>query len=179
MASDTRQRSISSACSAEEDTARLDSSEASSPETVRRLHSPAGNPYEPTTSASEQSSGKFVRNSTLINEVSQWFSSSSPKPQQRGLLPGSTLSTDASHAFPEPGSDQKKGRGRPHDLRVGSGAHSSKLGTFSGVFVPTTLNVLSILMFLRFGFVLGQSGVLGMMGRLREISTWYSHYSFF
>jgi potassium/chloride transporter 9 len=40
-----------------------------------------------------------------------------------------------------------------------------KLGTFSGVFVPTTLNVLSILMFLRFGFILGQSGVLGMMGK--------------
>ena len=42
----------------------------------------------------------------------------------------------------------------------------AKLGTFSGVFVPTTLNVLSILMFLRFGFILGQSGVLGMMGML-------------
>lgn len=41
---------------------------------------------------------------------------------------------------------------------------SDKLGTFSGVFVPTTLNVLSILMFLRFGFILGQGGVLGMMG---------------
>lgn len=41
-----------------------------------------------------------------------------------------------------------------------------KLGTFSGVFVPTTLNVLSVLMFLRFGFILGQSGVVGMMGML-------------
>jgi potassium/chloride transporter 9 len=40
-----------------------------------------------------------------------------------------------------------------------------KLGTFSGVFVPTTLNVLSILMVLRFGFILGQSGFLGMMGQ--------------
>jgi potassium/chloride transporter 9 len=40
------------------------------------------------------------------------------------------------------------------------------LGTFAGVFVPTTLNVLSILMFLRFGFILGQSGVLGMMAML-------------
>lgn len=42
----------------------------------------------------------------------------------------------------------------------------SKLGTFSGVFVPTTLNVLSILMFLRFGFILGQSGVIGMLGNI-------------
>lgn len=30
--------------------------------------------------------------------------------------------------------------------------------------MPTTLNVLSILMFLRFGFVLGQGGILGMFG---------------
>ncbi|ESZ94943.1 hypothetical protein SBOR_4667 [Sclerotinia borealis F-4128] len=38
-----------------------------------------------------------------------------------------------------------------------------KLGMFSGVYVPTCLNVLSILMFLRFGFILGQSGILGML----------------
>lgn len=42
---------------------------------------------------------------------------------------------------------------------------SDKLGTFSGVFVPTCLNVLSILMFLRFGFILGQAGVLGILGK--------------
>lgn len=41
---------------------------------------------------------------------------------------------------------------------------TDKLGTFAGVFVPVTLNVLSILMFLRFGFILGQTGVVGMMG---------------
>jgi potassium/chloride transporter 9 len=41
-----------------------------------------------------------------------------------------------------------------------------KLGMFSGVYVPTCLNVLSILMFLRFGFILGQGGFLGIMGML-------------
>ncbi|KAK9466621.1 amino acid permease-domain-containing protein [Lipomyces arxii] len=42
----------------------------------------------------------------------------------------------------------------------------AKMGTFSGVFVPTTLNVLSILMFLRFGFILGQVGVIVMLAIL-------------
>ncbi|SCW00535.1 LAFE_0C06326g1_1 [Lachancea fermentati] len=41
--------------------------------------------------------------------------------------------------------------------------NKDKLGTFDGVFVPTTLNVLSILMFLRFGFIIGQMGVLGTL----------------
>lgn len=41
-----------------------------------------------------------------------------------------------------------------------------KLGTYDGVFVPTSLNVLSILMFLRFGFILGQLGFLCTLGLL-------------
>ncbi|ODQ48251.1 hypothetical protein PICMEDRAFT_23059, partial [Pichia membranifaciens NRRL Y-2026] len=36
-----------------------------------------------------------------------------------------------------------------------------KLGTMNGVTLPTILNVLSILMFLRFGFIIGQMGILG------------------
>jgi potassium/chloride transporter 9 len=55
---------------------------------------------------------------------------------------------------------------RARSISKAPGSASAKLGTFAGVFVPTTLNVLSILMFLRFGFILGQSGVVGMMGML-------------
>jgi potassium/chloride transporter 9 len=62
--------------------------------------------------------------------------------------------------------ERKHGESSVHKTGLGPrpvGGHE-KLGTFSGVFVPTCLNVLSILMFLRFGFILGQGGVLGIMG---------------
>ncbi|CCE82071.1 Piso0_002767 [Millerozyma farinosa CBS 7064] len=38
----------------------------------------------------------------------------------------------------------------------------NKLDTFDGVFIPTALNVLSILMFLRFGYIIGRVGIIGM-----------------
>ncbi|KAM4056386.1 amino acid permease [Hirsutella rhossiliensis] len=41
-----------------------------------------------------------------------------------------------------------------------------KLGMMSGVFVPVFLSIMSILMFLRFGLILGQVGVLGIVGLL-------------
>ncbi|KAM7219958.1 Amino acid permease domain containing protein [Rhypophila decipiens] len=40
----------------------------------------------------------------------------------------------------------------------------NKLGVVSGVYIPVCLNILSILMFLRFGLILGQVGLLGMLG---------------
>ncbi|KAI5924353.1 amino acid permease-domain-containing protein [Camillea tinctor] len=42
----------------------------------------------------------------------------------------------------------------------------AKLGAVSGVFVPSVLNIASILMFLRFGSILGRIGLLGMLGLL-------------
>ncbi|KAL7795429.1 amino acid permease domain-containing protein [Trichoderma ceciliae] len=45
-------------------------------------------------------------------------------------------------------------------------AGGSKLGTISGVYVPVYLNILSILMFLRFGHILGQIGFIGILGLL-------------
>ena len=45
-------------------------------------------------------------------------------------------------------------------------AHTKKhkLGVVSGVYIPVCLNILSILMFLRFGLILAQVGLLGMLG---------------
>jgi potassium/chloride transporter 9 len=56
--------------------------------------------------------------------------------------------------------ESKKANGDPSAPKPGLGPRpvggDEKLGLFSGVYVPTCLNVLSILMFLRFGFILGQ-----------------------
>lgn len=38
-----------------------------------------------------------------------------------------------------------------------------KLGTWDGVFMPVTMNVLGIILFLRFGFILGQAGLIGSL----------------
>ncbi len=39
-----------------------------------------------------------------------------------------------------------------------------KLGVISGVYIPVCLNILSIIAFLRFGLILGQIGLLGVLG---------------
>ncbi|KAJ5579958.1 uncharacterized protein N7459_005943, partial [Penicillium hispanicum] len=88
--------------------------------------------------------------------LSQWFGGKSVEPQG----PQSNEERPLSHMpFRDAGADKKNGH------RSRSVEESKKLGTFSGVFVPTTLNVLSILMFLRFGFILGQAGLLGIIGK--------------
>ena len=55
--------------------------------------------------------------------------------------------------------ESKKANADPTAPKPGLGPRpiggDEKLGLFSGVYVPTCLNVLSILMFLRFGFILG------------------------
>ena len=40
----------------------------------------------------------------------------------------------------------------------------TKLGLISGVYIPVCLNIMSILMFLRFGLILGQVGFMGILG---------------
>lgn len=41
-----------------------------------------------------------------------------------------------------------------------------KLGTWDGVFIPVSLSILGVILFLRFGFVLGQTGLLGALALL-------------
>ncbi|ORZ24952.1 amino acid permease-domain-containing protein [Lobosporangium transversale] len=40
---------------------------------------------------------------------------------------------------------------------------SPKLGTISGVFVPCVLSIWGIILFLRFGFIIGQAGIMGTL----------------
>jgi solute carrier family 12 (potassium/chloride transporters), member 9 len=158
----SRRRPIFSTRSAIEDAGRLAPSEVS-PDAVRRSST---NPYEPTTAASRPSPRRHSRSIAFFDRIFQWPSGRNPVPELQHGEPALTNPVDVAGAAVEVGSDHKKDRSRRQDTGASTAAQSSKLGTFSGVFVPTSLNVISILMFLRFGFILGQSGVLGMMGEI-------------
>lgn len=159
VVSESRQRPAFSTRSAAEDATRLDPSElpSNSPRRLRSSTTGTRNPYEPITAASKSS----PRNSWahgLFHKRFSWLSGSQDGPDVRNASPEEALLRET---LVDVDQDQKK---RPQRASTSVISHPDKLGTFSGVFVPTTLNVLSILMFLRFGFILGQGGVLGMMG---------------
>jgi potassium/chloride transporter 9 len=93
----------------------------------------------------------------LFRGIAQWWDKRDHNTEAQGssrerVFPAGPLHESSTHK------DHK------HGHRFRSTDEPKKLGTLSGVFVPTTLNVLSILMFLRFGFILGQAGVLGILG---------------
>ncbi len=50
-------------------------------------------------------------------------------------------------------------------------ANAGKLGTFGGVFVPSFLTILGVIMFLRAGWVVGNAGLLGALGILLICNT--------
>ncbi|TGJ68799.1 hypothetical protein EYR41_004884 [Orbilia oligospora] len=112
--------------------------------------------------------GRYV--SQLLGDATEVLTRRGSVPSDReqqntyfsGWFSGRRKSGDATSHLPR----MTKSITNAEETRAKSKPKSNKLGTFNGVFVPTTLNVLSILMFLRFGFILGQSGVLGMMGML-------------
>jgi solute carrier family 12 (potassium/chloride transporters), member 9 len=47
---------------------------------------------------------------------------------------------------------------------MASAPSSRKHGALDGVYIPTVLNILSILMYLRFGLITGRIGLLGILG---------------
>jgi potassium/chloride transporter 9 len=73
--------------------------------------------------------------------------------------------TETSTLLPKPNQILTKSSNRKtskrQSLKKKPVVENAKLGTFEGVFLPTSLNVLSILMFLRFGFIIGQMGIAG------------------
>ena len=50
--------------------------------------------------------------------------------------------------------------------RVNSGGTRHLLGTFGGVFTPSILTILGIILFRRLGYVVGNAGVLPALGML-------------
>ncbi|KAI9370764.1 amino acid permease-domain-containing protein [Aspergillus egyptiacus] len=160
----SRRRPNFSTRTPQEDGARLEPSEfvtGSPVETARLLSSrpvPTQTYGSINTRAYESSTRRHSSPSNLLGYFSSWWNKTehdaalAARPD--GSLPAGPL-RDGSI-------DRRGGNGE----KARSLDSTNKFGTFSGVFVPTSLNVLSILMFLRFGFVLGQAGLLGMLGLL-------------
>ncbi|KAL4808972.1 amino acid permease-domain-containing protein [Aspergillus unguis] len=143
---------------AQEDESRLDPSESAHEETSRLLNwRPApGQSYgaiDPQASTTEN--GQRSSPSNLLSSFLNWWNRSENNADR----------ANTSHAagdFRDVAVDLKGKDGEKHRPP----GNSDKFTTFSGVFVPTSLNVLSILMFLRFGFILGQAGLVGILGLL-------------
>ncbi|KAL4927114.1 putative cation chloride cotransporter [Aspergillus undulatus] len=139
---------------AQEDESRLD---PVSPEETARLLNWRPIQYgsiNPDTSAT--SNRRHSSSPNILGYFSSWWNKGN---NDDAGLPGGP---HAAGPLKDASVDNKGGIGERHR----TANSSDKFTTFSGVFVPTSLNVLSILMFLRFGFILGQAGLLGMLGLL-------------
>lgn len=141
------------------------------PQTPLQISGPSGNLREPTADASLLEPRRPELTKGPLNSLDggkqplflERRSSSSRRKSGHGFLGSASLTAQMHNNRDIDGKDSSTGGPRIGSMPRPVGGHG-KLGTFSGVFVPTTLNVLSILMFLRFGFILGQAGVVGMTG---------------
>ncbi|KAG9229662.1 amino acid permease-domain-containing protein [Amylocarpus encephaloides] len=150
------------------------STNADAPSSTNRAHAGTNNPYEPATDASTPP----PRTHSFTNKLFHWASDvgavgdRTQDAQRRGTRSAKNGSAEMDSETIRLNNEieNKRANGDPSASRPGRGPRpvggSEKLGMFSGVYVPTCLNVLSILMFLRFGFILGQAGTLGMIGML-------------
>ncbi|KAL5050403.1 hypothetical protein BDW71DRAFT_173796 [Aspergillus fruticulosus] len=157
----SRRRPNFSTRTAPEDESRLDPSEPATTEleeTAQLLNWPAGqSQFYGSMNHPAPEKPVWYRFSHL--KFTGYFSSWCNKSENDAGLPNTAREAGP---FREASFDHKGRNGE----RYRASDVSEKFSTFSGVFVPTSLNVLSILMFLRFGFILGQAGLLGMLGLL-------------
>lgn len=121
------------------------------------------NPYEPATNDSTPPPHEHELTKRLLHIHSHDSNDGSSHLRRRsasGRRKAHTLEEDSLTVQMHNDAESKKANGDPSAPKPGLGPRpiggDEKLGLFSGVYVPTCLNVLSILMFLRFGFILGQ-----------------------
>jgi potassium/chloride transporter 9 len=165
----SRRRPNFSTRTAQEDVARLDPNESEGtapPERAGFLHWPPTlwSRHQGVTSTDPPEHHHHLVPANPFRGISEWWNKKTGHEQGQEDSGVAGLSTTAG-LFRDNSADRKD----KHMHRSRSFEETKKLGTFSGVFVPTSLNVLSILMFLRFGFILGQAGLLGILG---EFSVW-------
>lgn len=174
----SRRRPNFSTRTAQEDISRLapgDSAHSKPGERTRLLPWPPNRwprPYEPVNST-EPIENEGNSSTDYFHGISKWWHRRAGV--DRGEESSGNANTTPQYVSPPRGplrdSSDKKDKDGHHSK---STDEPKKLGTFSGVFVPTTLNVLSILMFLRFGFILGQAGVLGILGEHTSTCTFFA-----
>ena len=119
------------------------------------------NPYEPATNDSTPPPHEHELTKRLLH-VHSHDSNGSSQLRRRSVSKrrkAQTMEEDPLMVQMRNDAESKKANGDPSAPKPGLGPRpiggDEKLGLFSGVYVPTCLNVLSILMFLRFGFILG------------------------
>lgn len=137
---------------------------------VEHDESPGGttstNPYEPTTTPPTHEHNLTTRLFGLASERRSYGGTDNSKTSSNGQRHGyfDTVAGDSLTSQMHANAESKKTNGPSSGPKPGLGPRPiggvEKLGLFSGVYVPTCLNVLSILMFLRFGFILGQMVIL-------------------
>lgn len=120
------------------------------------------NPYEPATNDSTPPPREHELTKRLLHIHSQDSNGSLHlrRRSSSGRRKPHTMGEDSLTTQMHNEAESRKANGDSSMPKPGLGPRpiggDEKLGLFSGVYVPTCLNVLSILMFLRFGFILGR-----------------------